>query len=66
MLDNSGLTYNVLAEYEAATAEIQAQDKALEIEEKNIETQHKAIETELESVKKIVQKHIDDTFKIVS
>lgn len=53
-----------IAEYEAATAEVQAQDKILEMEEKQIETQHKAIETELESVKKVLQKNIDDTFKI--
>ncbi len=56
----------VLADYEAATAEIQLQDKRLEIEEKNIETQHKAIETELENVKKVIQKNIDETFKIFS
>jgi len=55
-----------LAEYEAATAEIQAQDKSLEIEEKNIETQHKAIETEMENVKKVIQKNMEETFKIFS
>jgi len=57
---------DVLAEYEAATAEIQAQDKILEVEEKNIETQHKAIETEMESVKKVIQKNMEETFKIFS
>jgi len=55
-----------IAEYEAATAEVQGQDKILEMEAKQIETQHKAIETELESVKKVVQKHIEDSFKIFS
>ena len=57
---------SVLAQYEAETAEIQAQDKMLEVEEKNIETQHKAIETEMESIKKVIQKNIEDTFKIFS
>ncbi len=57
---------DVLAAYEAATAEVQAQDKMLEMEEKNIETQHKAIETELENIKKVVQKNIEETFKIFS
>ncbi len=57
---------DVLAKYEAATAEVQAQDKMLEVEEKNIETQHKAIETEMESIKKVIQKNIEDTFKIFS
>ncbi|MCQ2957727.1 MAG: hypothetical protein MJ180_02370 [Candidatus Gastranaerophilales bacterium] len=56
----------VLAKYEADTAKVQAQDKQLEIEEKNIETQHKAIETELENIKKVIQKNIEDTFKIFS
>lgn len=57
---------DVLARYEAATAEVQAQDKVLEVEEKNIETQHKAIETEMESVKKVIQKNMEETFKIFS
>jgi len=56
----------VLAKYEADTAKIQALDKQLEMEEKNIETQHKAIETELENLKKVIQKNIEDTFKIFS
>ena len=53
----------VNADYEAATAEIQAQDKMLEMEIKNIETQHKAIETEMESVKKVIDKNIENSFK---
>ena len=57
---------DVLAKYEAETAEVQAQDKILEVEEKNIETQHKAIETEMENVKKVIQKNIEETFKIFS
>ena len=57
---------DVLAAYESATAEVQAQDKMLEMEEKNIETQHKAIETELENIKKVIQKNIEETFKIFS
>ena len=56
----------VLAKYEADTAEIQRQDKVLEMQEKNIETQHKAIETELESISKVIQKNIETTFKIFS
>ena len=51
------------ANYEAATAEIQAQDKKLELEIKNIETEHKAIETEMESVKKVIDKNIENSFK---
>ena len=53
----------VSANYEAATAEIQAQDKMLELEVKNIETEHKAVETEMESVKKVIDKNIENSFK---
>lgn len=53
----------VAADYEAATAEIQAQDKKLELEVKRIETEHKAIETEMESVKKVIDKNIESSYK---
>ena len=53
----------VSAQYEAATAEIQAQDKVLEVEIKRIETQHKAVETEMESVKKVIDKNIENSYK---
>ncbi len=53
----------VNADYESATAEIQAQDKKLELELKHIETEHKAIETEMESVKKVIDKNIENSFK---
>ena len=50
------------AEYEMKTAVISAQDKMLDTEIKQLETQHKAIETEEESVKKIIQDNIKNTF----
>ncbi|MCQ2957726.1 MAG: hypothetical protein MJ180_02365 [Candidatus Gastranaerophilales bacterium] len=53
----------VQAEYEAKTAEIQAQDKRLECEVKKLETEHKAIETEMESLKKVIEKNIEQTYK---
>ena len=53
----------VAADYEAATAEIQAQDKQLELQIKRIETEHKAIETEMESVKKVIDKNIENSYK---
>ena len=53
----------VYANYEAKTAEIQSQDKMLEAQLKNIETQHKAIETEMESVKKVIDKNIETSYK---
>ena len=53
----------VFADYEAKTSEIQSQDKKLEAQLKNIETQHKAIETEMESVKKVIEKNIETSYK---
>lgn len=53
----------VLAKYEATTSEIQAQDKLMEQELKKIETEHKAIQTEMESVKKVIDKNIENTYK---
>lgn len=51
------------AEYEAKSAMIQSQDKMLEIELKQVETQHQAAQTEYESVKKVIDKNIDRSFK---
>jgi len=53
----------VNANYEAVTAEIQSQDKKLELQLKRIETEHKAIQTEMESVKKVIDKNIESTYK---
>lgn len=50
--------------YEASSLRLQNQDKMLDLELKNIETQHKAIETEVDSVKKVIEKNIEETYKI--
>lgn len=52
------------SKYEAASMKLQNQDKMLDLELKNIETQHKAIETEVDSVKKVIEKNIEQTYKI--
>ncbi len=52
------------ADYEQASRKIQNQDKILDLELKNIETQHKAIETEYDSVKQVIQKNIETSYKI--
>ncbi|MEI7474607.1 MAG: hypothetical protein WCK67_07475 [bacterium] len=52
--------------YEYLSAEFQAKDKQMELELKNVETMHKAVETEMESVKKVVDKNIEMTFKAFS
>lgn len=54
------------AEYEAKSIILSNQDKRLDLELQQIQTQHKAIETEYDSVKKVIEKNIDVTFKIFS
>lgn len=51
------------AEYTAATAEIQTKDKQLELSLKQIDTEHGAIQTEYDSVKKVIDKNIERSFK---
>lgn len=53
-------------EYEKAMGEIQNKDKRFDTELKQVETQHSAVQTELESVKKVMDKNIDRTFKLFS
>lgn len=52
------------AEYEAKSLVLSNQDKMLDLELNQIETQHKAIETEYDSVKKVIEKNIDVSYKI--
>lgn len=42
---------------------IQAKDQLLEVRLKNIDTEHKALETEVESIKKVLDKNIEASFK---
>ncbi len=52
------------AKYEAESLVLSVQDKQLDLELKQIETQHKALETEYDSVKKVIDKNIEVSFKI--
>lgn len=52
------------AEYESKTLVLANQDKMLDLELNQIETQHKAIETEYDSVKKVIEKNIEVSYKI--
>ena len=52
------------AEYSLATAEIQTKDKRFDLDLKNIETEHTAVQTEVDSVKKVIDKNIDRSFKM--
>ena len=42
---------------------IQSQDQMLEVRLKNIDSEHKALETEVESIKKVLDKNIETSFK---
>lgn len=52
------------AEYEASLKKIQTKDKKLEIEQQNLDTEYKALSTEYDSIKKVIDKNIDNSFKI--
>ena len=51
------------AEYESKMAEIQTKEKKLQIDLNQIENQQKACDTEIDSVKKVIEKNIERTFK---
>ncbi|MCX5920467.1 MAG: hypothetical protein NTW61_03960 [Candidatus Melainabacteria bacterium] len=51
---------------QARVAAIQQIDKALELQSTRLTTQYKAIEAEYESLKKIIEKNISATFKLLT
>ena len=46
--------------------DLEAQDKKFDLELKKLDTEHKALETEYESVKSVVNKNVESSFKIFS
>lgn len=52
------------AEYEATMAQIESKDNKFDLELKAIDTEHQAIQTEMDSVKKVIDKNIERSFKI--
>lgn len=51
------------AEYQSAMTELQNMDKILELRLEQIQTEQSAVEKEMESVKNIISKNIESTFK---
>ena len=51
------------AEYTAQSEILQRQDKMLELALTKVQTEQKAIETEMDSVKKVIDKNVETTFK---
>jgi len=52
------------AEYETTMASIQSKDKRFDMQLSDIDTEHTATQTEIESVKKVMNKNIERSFKI--
>jgi hypothetical protein len=50
----------------AKTCSIEQEDKALEMRLKQLDTEQEALQTELDSVKKVIDKNIEQTFKTFS
>lgn len=51
------------AEYNRAMNDIEAKDNIYDIELKNIDTEHTSLQTEYDSIKNVISKNIDRTFK---
>ncbi len=54
------------AEYNQKMNKIQAKDQRYDLELKNIDTEHTSLQTEYESIKSVIDKNIERTFKIYS
>lgn len=50
----------------AKTESIEVEDRTLELQLKQLDTEQEALQTEMESVKKVIDKNIDQTFKTFS
>ena len=51
------------AKYQVKMAQIESKDKRYDLDLKNIDTEHTAIQTEMDSVKKVIDKNIERSFK---
>lgn len=51
------------ADYETTQASIEAQDKKFDLKLKELDTEHSAIQTEIDSIKKVIDKNIERSFK---
>ena len=54
------------AKYEKATKEIEAKDNEYDLQLKNLDTIHDALKTEYESVKSVITKNVERSFKAFS
>lgn len=61
---DSTQTARAEAEYETTMANINSKDERFDLELKSIDTEHTAVQTEIDSVKKVIDKNIERSFKI--
>ena len=61
--DNDAAVAKAEAEYSRAMNDINAKDSIYDIELKNIDTEHTALQTEYDSVKNVVDKNVESSFK---
>ncbi len=54
------------AEYNRKTTEIQAKDKKYDTDLKKLDTEHNALQTEYDSIKSVIEKNVDRSFKAFS
>ena len=52
-----------IADINAKTEKIQEQDRTLELRLRQLDTEQEALQTEMESVKKVIDKNIESTYK---
>ena len=52
------------AEYDHETAEIQVKDKTFDLQLANVNTEHSAVQTEIDTVKGVIDKNIQRSFKL--
>lgn len=64
--DDESKIAEVKAEYEQELSAVQADDKRFDLELKQIETEHTAIQTEYDTIKKLIDKDIEGSFKTFS
>lgn len=62
--DDKRMLAKAEADYNKTMADIQAKDKRFDLQLKTIDTEHTAIQTEIDSVKKVIDKNIERSFKI--
>lgn len=54
---------SITAEYDAEMDYYQHKDKQLELQLQQLETSHNAVQTEIDSVKKVIEKNVEKSFK---